>query len=280
MQLSLDVVGVIFDFLQLPPQQIAKYRACSRALRELVSESVTHFDASVHLPESRLASGGVLGAVAGSFPRLKILHLRGLFLVSSDAASFSSTRFGGITDIDLYDCSNVTDALVSSLAQQCPKLEAVTLGGSVRSKGVGLTDLAIEALSRHSAYLHSIHLHSLAKITDSCIVNLTAHRGENLRSVTLSRCGKLSDASIMSLSSGARLLESVNLNECFRLTSAAVGALADNCGNSLLRVHIRGTRVTDDAIQALALKCPRLADGKLKSNFIRCVFTSPSLWKV
>ena len=48
------------------------------------------------------------------------------------------------------------------------------------------------------------------------------------------------------------------MSHCQRLTNAAVLALADGCGGTLKGINLRGTRVTDDAVEALALRCSLL----------------------
>ena len=57
--------------------------------------------------------------------------------------------------MDLFQCTNITDAAFIALATHCPSLKSITL-----YNGYNITDAAVIALATHCPSLTSIHLRS------------------------------------------------------------------------------------------------------------------------
>jgi hypothetical protein len=152
--LSMDVLYVIFGILQLSPLELAPYRRCSRPMAAMVGRLATRFTAN-HLPlGSQLQDGDDGGeedggggrsrvvwvaGITSTFPFLEALQLSKVVLGPLDADTLrlpprhaSVGPSWRLKEVDLHACIGVTDSLVQALAQGCPHLASVTLGGSVR----------------------------------------------------------------------------------------------------------------------------------------------------
>jgi hypothetical protein len=212
--LSMDVIMVIFDNLELPLADLAPYRRCCRAMSAYVVRTVKRFDASTAPRSRRSDDGAWLRSVVEVYGRLEELQCGGLTL-SDDAGVLSAGLGGGrlpnLRVLDLFDSVGVTDAAVLSLSGGCPRLRVLTLGGSLRRHGARLTNAAVDAVSLRCLDLDALHLHCCYQVTDAAVALLAQSRGPALRAVTLSRCGKVTDASVLALAAAAPNLQSVNV---------------------------------------------------------------------
>jgi len=155
--LSMDVLYVIFGILQLSPLELAPYRRCSRPMAAMVGRLATRFTAN-HLPlGSQLQDGNDGGeddggcggggrsrvvwvaGITSTFPFLEALQLSKVVLGPLDADTLrlpprhaSVGPWWRLKEVDFRECVGATDSLVQALAQGCPHLVSVTLGGSVR----------------------------------------------------------------------------------------------------------------------------------------------------
>jgi hypothetical protein len=212
--LSLDVIMVIFDNLELPVADLAPYRRCCKAMSEYVVRTVRRFEASTPPRSQHLDSGAWLRSVLDVYCHLEELQCGGLTLSDNDgvlAAGLGGGRLPNLRVLDLFDSAGVTDSAVVHVSSGCPQLRVLTLGGSLRRHGARLTNAAVEAVSARCVHLEALHLHCCYQVTDAAVSVLARERGPALRAVTLSRCGKMTDGSILALAAAAPNLQFVNV---------------------------------------------------------------------
>lgn len=248
--LSLDVIMVIFDNLELPLADLAPYRRCCKAMSEYVVRTVRRFDASTAPRTQQSDSGAWLRSVLDTYCHLEELQCGGLTLSDNDgvlAASLGGGRLPNLRVLDLFDSAGVTDSAVVNLSSGCPQLRVLTLGGSLRRHGARLTNAAVEAVSTLCVHLEALHLNCCYQVTDAAVSVLAQQRGPELRAVTLSRCGKMTDASVLALAAAAPNLQFVNVGGVGR----AVAFSRKECSFIILHLLVSSS----DEIAGLTFCC-------------------------
>jgi Leucine Rich repeat len=81
--------------------------------------------------------------------------------------TFRYISMPSLTFIDLSDCTSITNAGISIIAEGCIQLETILLGGCL-----GLTDAALVSIGQHCHYLRVLDLCSCSFITDDGLADL------------------------------------------------------------------------------------------------------------
>jgi F-box and leucine-rich repeat protein 2/20 len=172
--------------------------------------------------------------------------------------------------------TRVTDDAIEALAMKCPLLEAVNLECCLQLTDAGVMTLGTRATrpgewndrtavgvmtNTHSQSALESSLSSEAfdtprrsdevssELMDDDFDELFAMR---LKTLSVSGCVRLTDASIVSVAQSCHHLASVDLSQVYDLTDASVVALASNCGQHLTSLKLsRCGRITDYAIAAV-----------------------------
>ena len=131
-----------------------------------------------------------------------------------------------LTDINLYECRDVTNAGLSVLVGANPRLETVILD-------------------------------YMSKIDDDGVMVLAA-ACPRLTTLSIASMKRLTDAAISAVAAGCPRLERLEANMCTRLTDASLSALAACANLTALNVAMAAS-ISDAGVQALAAGCPRLA---------------------
>jgi hypothetical protein len=164
-----------------------------------------------------------------------------------------------LTSVCIFE-TNFEDFGVLTLAQYCPNMESVKLGGCY-----ALTDASLTALGKYCKELKIFDLH----FDDEGNSNFT-DRGLNdlvdgcpkIESLKLGGCSACTNFSIFSIGCHLPGLKIIDLS-CYGngvLTDAAVKALA-KCCSELVSVNLSGCeKLNDGALIALSTKCPALTD--------------------
>ena len=100
----------------------------------MVARRVRRFNAALLSATRMLEEGSWTKNVVKTYPNLEVLQLNGMQLCDAEYKTFSSLR--KLKEIDLFECGSVSDAAVVSLAEQCPLLQSLTIGGSLRRYGM------------------------------------------------------------------------------------------------------------------------------------------------
>jgi len=122
-----------------------------------------------------------------------------------------------LRNIVLDDCTNIDDEALAELAQRCPRLHSLSLRRCDKITDIGVSTLA----SKLKENLNTIHLACCSKITDEALIKIVeyAHKIEHL---DLSFCPSVSDAALEALATHCTSLNSISLNFCPRITSQGV----------------------------------------------------------
>ncbi|KNC55009.1 hypothetical protein, variant [Thecamonas trahens ATCC 50062] len=117
-----------------------------------------------------------------------------------------------LTTLNLYNCSNITDAAVVTLAGGCPNLTTLYLDYCSN-----ITDAAVVALAGGCPNLTTLGLRNCSDITDAAVVAL-AGGCPNLTTLYLNNCSNITDAAVVALAGGCPNLTTLDLNNCSKVT--------------------------------------------------------------
>jgi EIN3-binding F-box protein len=129
----------------------------------------------------------------------------------------------GLVKVNLNGCLNVTDRVVSSLANlHGSTLEILNLDGCRK-----ITDLSLMAIADNCVFLSDLDL-SKCGITDSGIDVLAHAEQLNLQILSLSGCSEVSNKSVPFLKKIGRTLVGLNLQHCNSLYNGSVELLVES----------------------------------------------------
>ena len=125
-------------------------------------------------------------------------------------------------------------------------LQSLSVSGCVR-----LTDESIVSVARRCHRLAHVDLSQVYDLTDASVVTIAQSCGPYLRTIKLSRCGRITDLAVIALAENCPGLTDVTVDDCYALTDASIVALVQRC--RLLRAldlsHC--PRLTDQSVIAL-----------------------------
>ena len=155
-----------------------------------------------------------------------------------------------ITVATLPDHPNV-DQNVKALLPLGLDLPTAQLGALNLSNASHLTDLAVARIRYGAPYLHSLDLSNCGRLTDESILHVSSL--VSLRQLSLAGSSWIRDSSISILSTGCSNIVKLSLCDCKLLTDEAMDTLARSGPPSLEELDIsRCTLLTDSTLKHLA----------------------------
>ncbi|CAK9147114.1 unnamed protein product [Ilex paraguariensis] len=164
-------------------------------------------------------------AVVGKLcPQLHNLDLSGLCGISDEGLfPLLESCKAGLVKVNLSDCLNLTDKVVSALARlHGGTLELLNLEGCRK-----ITDASLLAIADNCALLNDLDV-SKCSITDSGLAALSLGVQLNLQILSLSGCSKISNKSMPFLGKLGKTLLGLNLQHCNSISSYTVEQLVEN----------------------------------------------------
>ncbi|CAM9948128.1 unnamed protein product, partial [Hapterophycus canaliculatus] len=178
-----------------------------------------------------------------------------------------ANMLASITDINLHDCNNLTDAAVDHIMKRACRIRTLNLAGCCYLTDMSCAFIAQDPLtgSRRGDSLTSLNLGYCLNITDRGVASLVKSlRG--IRHINLAGCVQLTDDGVFTLVSMCTRLQELVLAQCKLLTDRSLCYLADFLWVEDLDVSFC-SKITDDGIEVLALEFAGLRRISLK----RCV---------
>jgi F-box and leucine-rich repeat protein GRR1 len=190
----------------------------------------------LNLSSARITDAG-MRIITHNCWKLQTLLMRDLYLISDEVFVFDLAGDGrrqvdenmlsSLTELDLTDCTRLTDNAVASLSLRCPSLAVLRLSGCSN-----MTDTALDCLLRDPRYGHA--------------------RGQNLVRLYFAFCIQLTNAGLQRLCEGCEKLEVLDLSGCVHLTDDVISAVAKFCPHLQRLGLARCKRLTDRALCILA----------------------------
>lgn len=152
-----------------------------------------------------------------------------------------ASRCWNITEINISDCLNVTDAGIFKLAMNCSGLVKYT---AYRCKQ--LSDSSLVALATHCPSLKKVHVGNQDRLTDMAL-NQLGSRCKDLRDIHFGQCYKISDEGMVVIAKGCPKLQKIYMQENKLVTNRSVEAFAEHCPE-LQYVGFMGCSVTSHGV--------------------------------
>jgi hypothetical protein len=182
-------------------------------------------------------------------------------LVSNELAQDVLRLCPILTKLNFFDCGWLTDATLAVCAQHCPVLTAVAFYGSPLITNGGIHVLAAGLTNQ----LRSVALRACPRLSDGALLAFAEHC-PLLEGVTCTL--DVSDAAVVKLAEGCRELRYVDLNET-QVGDAGLTALSTHCP-TLRVLYLQGCRnVTMVGVRVLCERCSRLQRLMLPQHFRR-----------
>ncbi|XP_075692923.1 F-box/LRR-repeat protein 17 isoform X2 [Rhinoderma darwinii] len=171
----------------------------------------------------------------------KQLDLSSRSQVKDEILEKIASRFWNITELNISDCLNVTDAGIGMLATKCSGLVKYI---AYRCKQ--LSDLSLISLATHCTSLQKVHVGNQDRLTDEAIKQLGT-RCKDLRDIHFGQCYKISDEGMVILAKGCPKLKKIYMQENKLVSDKSVEAFAEHCPE-LEYVGFMGCSVTSRGV--------------------------------
>ncbi|XP_066459140.1 F-box/LRR-repeat protein 17 [Eleutherodactylus coqui] len=152
-----------------------------------------------------------------------------------------TSRFWNITELNISDCLNVTDAGVGMVAAKCSGLVKYT---AYRCKQ--LSDSSLISLVTHCTSLQKVHVGNQDRLTDEAIKQLGS-RCKDLKDIHFGQCYKISDEGMIVIAKGCPKLKKIYMQENKLVSDKSVEAFAEHCPE-LEYVGFMGCSVTSRGV--------------------------------
>ncbi|KAG9146231.1 hypothetical protein Leryth_007937 [Lithospermum erythrorhizon] len=167
--------------------------------------------------------GSSLPMVGNLCPQIHHLDLSGLCGITDAALLSLVESCEALVKVNLTDCLNLTDEVVSALARlHGETLEVLNLDGCRN-----VTDAGLAALATNCPSLNDLDV-SRCSITDSGVAALSRGVQSNLQVLSLSSCFKVTSKSLPSLKKLGKSLVGLNIQHCNSINSSTVERLVEN----------------------------------------------------
>lgn len=216
-------------------------------------------------------------------PNLQTVILRKCVELTDNAFTSLPTRTAKspIRYLDLGEIRNITDKTTQLIGQSCKELSILKLAGKgLTDAGIAnivdgcpdlaeleliscdaITNEAVKSCSRLVS-LRVLNISSSRNLTDLAFesdsmsdINDTVEQWPNLQSISLSKCGSITDRTIFFFAKHCPLLTSVDFSFCTLITDKALIEFATSCPN-VQDVDLSYCKeITDAAIVEIAKKC-------------------------
>eukprot|EP01112_Ceratiomyxa_fruticulosa_P020941 TRINITY_DN726_c0_g2_i1.p1 TRINITY_DN726_c0_g2~~TRINITY_DN726_c0_g2_i1.p1 ORF type:complete len:589 (-),score=62.82 TRINITY_DN726_c0_g2_i1:43-1809(-) len=187
--------------------------------------------------------------IVSSFPPdfeqpLTNLDLSGMWHLQKSLGE-AAAKFVHLQTLDLSMCKSLTTEILIKIAENCHVLESIELYMFPMNGDEGIT-----ALTRHCPFLQRIGLYGLKRLTDESTI-LIGKKFPFLKHLDVSATN-ISDATLVSVSTGCPLLESVFTNNCEFISDRGIIALLKGC-KLIQRLSINGCKLlTGDCAEVMA----------------------------
>lgn len=217
-----------------------------------IIETSTHLETLNLTGCTQLTNEGLTQILERKIPTIDLSHCIQLTEIKTSEKYTKLVLNGcsGITSINCFGNSEISDADVLGLTAECPNLTSINLGACPQ-----ITDAAIQGIAAKYPKLTTINLVFCKQVTDAAFIEL-AESCPELTQIYFAHC-EISDTALIKFAENCPNLTGVYLAFC-KITDAAVIKFAENC-SELTKIHLSNIEnVTDASIIKLARNCSKL----------------------
>ncbi|XP_039051152.1 dynein regulatory complex subunit 6 isoform X1 [Hibiscus syriacus] len=180
-----------------------------------------------------------------SLPALTTLSLTGAYRLSDAGLSVLVSSAPALRSVNLSQCSFLTHGAIEILASSLASVLLELFINDCQSIDAMLMLPSLKKLER----LKVLSVAGLESVTDKFIKEIITARGDGMKELILSGCGKLTDSSLKIIAETCSSLRSLDIGNVPKLTDNSLGYLASGCRSLELLKLCRNT-FSDDAIGA------------------------------
>jgi len=230
-------------------------------------------------------------AITHNLWNLTSLNMEDLYLVTDAAFVFDHARDGrkaaeaqmlrSLTELNLSECSRLTDRALGSIATRCDKLKNFHASGVSNFSNEGIQLFVREPVAQEprGENMYFLDLSFISSLTDEA-VELIAKACPKVEILNLSGCILLTDHAVQILCTNANRVKILGLAFCKRLTDRAICIMADYLWLEELDL-CSCSHITDDGIEVLCLEfagmqkldlsaCAKVTDQSMDSIARHC----------
>ncbi|XP_028801252.1 EIN3-binding F-box protein 1 [Neltuma alba] len=167
---------------------------------------------------------GSLAMVGKLCPQLQHVDLTGLYGITDVGfLPLLENCKAGLISVNLAGCGNLTDNIISALAQLHGRtLEVLNIDGCRK-----VTDASLAAIAHYCLLLNDLDVSKCA-ITDAGLAILAGARQLSLQVLSVSGCSDVSNHSVPFLTKLGKTLVGLNLQNCNSISSSSIELLIEN----------------------------------------------------
>ncbi|KAF4363604.1 hypothetical protein F8388_002145 [Cannabis sativa] len=247
---------------------------CSWLTEEVFTDSLENFDPS-NLAVLQLDQCGrclpdyilvdTLAKSANYLPALVTLSIRGACRLTDVGLKFLISSTPALRSLNISQCSLLTSSSIDTIA--------ISLGSVLRELYLddcqGIDAMLMLPAVKNLEQLEVLSLAGMESVCDTFIMEFIRSRGDNIKELILTNCGKLTDSSVKIISETCSGLLAIDLGNVCKLTSSSLVYLANGCQN-IRRLRLCRNSFSDKSIAAF-LESSGLCLEELSLNNIRKV---------
>lgn len=192
-------------------------------------------------------------------PFLGHLNLRGCYNLTCDSLKLTA-QCRNLQDLNLSECSGVTDEVVKNIAMGCSALLYLNLANTP------ISDASLRYLGRYCTNLLYLSLAYCTKFTNKGLSYMANGKGcHKIVHLDLSGCEQITQEGYKFISMGCSCLTTVILNELPGLRDDCIQALTSEC-RTLRNVSILNSPFLSDASFKCLASCRRLHKIRVEGN--------------
>ncbi|XP_022728951.1 uncharacterized protein LOC111284536 isoform X2 [Durio zibethinus] len=195
------------------------------------------------LPDYILPS--TLARSSNSLPALSNLSLTGAFRLSDAGLSVLVSSAPVLRSVNLSQCSLLTHSAIDTLATSLASVLLELYINDCQSIDAMLILPALKKLE----HLEVLSVAGLESVTDGFIKEFIIARGDGIKELILTGCGKLTDSSLKIIAETCSSLCALDIGNVSKLTDSSFAYLANGC-RSLQSLKLCRNAFSDDAIAA------------------------------
>ncbi|KAK8503164.1 hypothetical protein V6N12_067551 [Hibiscus sabdariffa] len=180
-----------------------------------------------------------------SLPALTTLSLTGAYRLSDAGLSVLVSSAPALRSVNLSQCSFLTHGAIEILASSLASVLLELFVDDCQSIDAMLMLPSLEKLE----HLEVLSVAGLESVTDKFIKEFISARGDGIKELNLSGCGKLTDSSLKIIAETCSILRALDIGNVPKLTDNSFGHLASGC-RSLESLKLCRNTFSDDAIAA------------------------------
>lgn len=192
-------------------------------------------------------------------PFLGHLNLRGCYNLSSESIKLTA-QCRNLQDLNLSECSGVTDETVKSVAMGCTALLYLNLARTP------VSDASLRYLGRYCSNMLYLSLAFCTKFTNKGLSYMANGKGcHKIVHLDLSGCEQITEEGYKYISMGCGTLTTIILNQLPGLRDECIQALTSEC-RTLKNVSIMNSPFLSDAAFKCLASCKKLIKIRVEGN--------------